>query len=55
MQGFIKTLFGDRRTVIVAGFCIMLSIFLLHTTLHPLTGLVFPLSLLGAAAYLAKN
>jgi hypothetical protein len=55
MQGFIKTLFGDLRTVITAAFCIGLAIVLLHTKLYPLTGLVFPLSLLAAAAYLAKR
>jgi hypothetical protein len=55
MRGFIKTLFGDQRTIIAAGFCMALAVSLLHTKLHPLTGLAFPLSLLGAAAYLAKK
>ena len=55
MQGFIKTLFGDLRTVVTAAFCICVAIILLHTKLYALTGLVFPISLLGAAAYLAKR
>ncbi len=55
MQGFIKTLFGDKYTLAVAGGCIVIAVALLHTPGASFTGLVLPACLLGGAAYLAKH
>ena len=55
MQGFIKTLFGDARTLMVAGLCILVGFVVLHTPAAALAGLVLPLCLLGGAAYLARH
>jgi hypothetical protein len=55
MRGFFKTLLGDARTVTVAGLSIAAAALVLHTALAPAAGLVLPLLLLGAAAYLAKH
>jgi len=55
MQGFIKTLFGDKYTLGVAGICILVAVALLHTPAAILVGAVLPISLLGGAAYLARR
>jgi hypothetical protein len=55
MQGFIKTLFGDKYTLGVAGICILVAVVLLHTPAAILAGAVLPISLLGGAAYLARR
>ncbi|HYP62742.1 MAG TPA: hypothetical protein VEQ16_02575 [Acidocella sp.] len=55
MQGFIKTLFGDKRTLAVAGLSILAALAVLHTPAAVLAGLVLPFCLLGGAAYLARH
>jgi membrane protease YdiL (CAAX protease family) len=55
MRGFIKTLFGDARNFCVAAICVALAAGILHTPLEAMAGLVLPLALLAAAAYLAKH
>ncbi|WP_298161646.1 hypothetical protein [Acidocella sp.] len=55
MQGFIKTLFGDKNTLMVAGGSILLAVGLLHTPAHELAGVALPLCLLAGAGYLARR
>lgn len=55
MQGFIKTLFGDKRTLAVVALSILVALVLLHSPAAPLAGLVLPLCLLAGAAYLARH
>lgn len=55
MRGFLKTLFGDKRTLAVAGLSILVALAVMHTPAAPLTGLVLPPCLLAAAAYLARH
>jgi hypothetical protein len=55
MQGFIKTLFGDKRTLAVAGLSILTTLAVLHSPAAILAGLVLPFCLLGSAAYLARH
>lgn len=55
MQGFFKTLFGDKRTLAVAGLSILAVFAVLHSPAAPLAGLVLPLCLMAGAAYLAKH
>lgn len=55
MQGFIKTLFGDKYTLGVAGSCIAVAVALLHSPAAVIAGAVLPVCLLGGAAYLAKR
>ncbi len=55
MQGFIKTLFGDKRTLAVAGSSILVALAVLHSPAAPWAGLVLPACLLAGAAYLARH
>ncbi|HQT62926.1 MAG TPA: hypothetical protein PLT25_04670 [Acidocella sp.] len=55
MQGFIKTIFGDKYTLSVAGACIVIAVTLLHTPAAIMAGFVLPACLLAGAAYLAKH
>ncbi|WP_298284495.1 hypothetical protein [Acidocella sp.] len=55
MNGFIKTLFGDKNTLLVAGLSILIAAGLLRTPAHELAGLALPLCLLAGAGYLARR
>ncbi len=55
MQGFVKTLFGDKYTLGVAGSCILVAAVLLHTPAAIFAGAVLPICLLAGAAYLARK
>ena len=55
MQGFIKTLFGDKHTLGVVGLSIIAAALVLHTPAAILAGALLPCCLLGGAAYLAKH
>jgi hypothetical protein len=55
MQGFIKTLFGDKYTLGVAVGCIVIAAALLHSPAAIFAGLVLPVCLLCGAAYLARR
>ncbi len=55
MQGFIKTLFGDKRTLAVAGGSMLVALAVLHSPVAAWAGLVFPACLLAGAAYLARH
>ncbi len=55
MQGFIKTLFGDKRNFCTAALCVALGAAMLHTPLAMLAGFALPAALLAGAAYLAKH
>jgi len=55
MQGFMKTLFGDKHTLGVAGVSIIAAAVVLHTPASVLAGILLPCLLLCGAAYLAKH
>ncbi|GAN79645.1 hypothetical protein [Acidocella aminolytica] len=55
MQGFFKTLFGDKRTLAVAGLSILVTLGVLHSPAASMAGLALPLCLVAGAAYLAKH
>ncbi len=55
MQGFIKTLFGDKHTLAVAAASGLIAFAVLHSPATILAGLIFPLCLLAGAAYLARR
>ncbi len=55
MRVFMKTVFGDIPTLLVAGLCLAVAIAILHTPAAILAGAVLPLCLLGGAAYLARR
>lgn len=55
MQGFIKTLFGDRRTFLIAAISVIAALAVLHTQFAPLAGLLLPVLLLCGANHLAKH
>ncbi len=55
MQGFIKTLFGDKNTLAVASLSILIALAVLHSPARELAGLALPFCLLGGAAYLARR
>jgi len=55
MQGLIKTLFGDLRTVLVMIFCVCLAGACVFSAARPLAGVAFPLALLASALYLARR
>lgn len=55
MQGFIKTLFGDRRTFLIAAISVLAVYGLLHTQFGALAGLLLPVLLLCGANHLAKH
>jgi hypothetical protein len=55
MRGFIKTLFGDARTLCVAAICILLAVLILHSPYAIIAGIALPVTLLIGAAYLAKH
>ena len=55
MQGFIKTLFGDKRTLAVAAVSILSVLVVLHSPAAILAGLVLPICLLAGTAYLARH
>jgi hypothetical protein len=55
MQAFVKTLFGDARTLAAAALSIAATFGFLHTPAAPFAGAVLPLCLLGSAAYLARH
>jgi hypothetical protein len=55
MRGFIRTLFGDVRTLITAALCVAFAMIVLHTRFYPAAGITLPLTLLVGAAYLAKK
>ncbi|MDR3522115.1 MAG: hypothetical protein P4L54_10955 [Acidocella sp.] len=55
MQGFIKTLFGDKNTLVVVAGAILAAVLVLHSPLPVLAGALLPLCLLAGAAYLARH
>jgi hypothetical protein len=55
MRGFMKTLFGDLATLLVAALCPIVAIAILHTPAAILAGAVLPIGLLCGAAYLATR
>ncbi|MBB5373411.1 hypothetical protein [Acidocella aromatica] len=55
MRGFIKTLFGDQRTLSVVGLSILVAVVVLHSPAELAAGLALPVSLLAGAAYLARH
>jgi hypothetical protein len=55
MRGLFKTLFGDARHVLAAALCLMVTLAALRSPAAPAAGLVLPLCLLAAAAYLARR
>ncbi|MDE2238801.1 MAG: hypothetical protein KGJ73_02585 [Rhodospirillales bacterium] len=55
MNGFIKTLFGDKRTLAVTALSILVTLAVLHSPVLLAAGLVLPLCLLAGAAYLARH
>jgi hypothetical protein len=55
MQGFIKTMFGDKRTVMVAVASIIIAFAALHSPATAFAGAILPLCLLAGAAYLARH
>jgi hypothetical protein len=55
MRGFIKTLFGDGRTLATAGLSILAAVAVLHSSAAAFAGLVLPCCLLAGAAYLARH
>jgi hypothetical protein len=55
MQGFIKTLFGDKRTLTVSALSILVALAVLHSPAAAAAGLVLPICLMAGAAYLAKH
>ncbi len=55
MRGFVKTLFGGRRSFLTSCACILLGVVILHTPFARLAGVVLPVALLAGAGYLAKH
>ena len=55
MQGFLKTLFGDRHGLAVAASSVLIAIAILHSPATLLAGLIFPICLLAGVAYLARR
>ncbi len=55
MQGFIKTLFGDRRTFLVAAINIIVIDAVLKTPAAHFACVVLPFGVFCGAAYLAKH
>jgi hypothetical protein len=55
MQGFIKTLFGDKRTMAVTALSVLVALAVLYSPAAPVAGLVLPACLLAGAAYLARH
>ncbi len=55
MQGFIKTLIGDRTTLAVAVADVLIALALLHSPAARFSGLVLPLCLLASVAFLARR
>jgi hypothetical protein len=55
MQGFIKTLFGDRHVLAVAAAAVLIAIAVLHSPATMLAGLIFPFCLLAGVAYMARR
>jgi hypothetical protein len=55
MRGFIKTLFADRLTFIIAALNIVIVFAVLRTPAAPLAGVIFPLGVFGGAVYLTKD
>lgn len=55
MQGFIKTLFGDKRTLAVTAASVLVALVVLHSPASLVAGVVLPLCLLAAAAHLARH
>jgi hypothetical protein len=55
MQGFIKTLFGDRRTFLIAAINIVIVFALMKTPAASLAGIILPLGVFCGAVYLAKH
>ncbi|HQT87502.1 MAG TPA: hypothetical protein PK677_02980 [Acidiphilium sp.] len=55
MRGFIKTLIGDARNLACIAIIIGVAAALIASPARPLAGLLIPLALLAAAAYLARK
>jgi hypothetical protein len=55
MQGFVKTLFGDKHTLAVAAASVLIAFAVLHSPATIMAGLILPLCLLASAAYLARR
>lgn len=55
MQGFFKTLFGDKYTLVVAASSILVAFAVLHSPATAFAGLILPFCLLAGAAYLARR
>ena len=54
MNGFLKTLFGDRRTVAAVALVLLLEAVLLWTAAYPAGALLVPPAVLAAVAWLAR-
>jgi hypothetical protein len=55
MRGFVKTLFGDRRSFLTSFACILLAVVVLQTPFERIAGVVLPVALLAGLGYLAKH
>ena len=55
MQGFMKTLIGDKYTLAVALANILIALALLHSPAARAAGIVLPLCLLAGAGFLARR
>ena len=55
MQGFVKTLIGDKRTVAVVAIAVLIAYGLLHTPIAIAAGFVMPICLVAGAVYLAQH
>ncbi len=55
MQGFIKTLFSDRRTFLIAALNIIIVFAAMKTPAAALAGIILPLGVFCGAVYLAKH
>jgi len=55
MQGFIKTLFGDRRTFLIAALNIIIVFAVMKTPAASFAGVILPLGVFCGAVYLAKH
>jgi hypothetical protein len=55
MRVFFKTLFGDARHVGTAAICVGVAALVLRTPLAAAAGVVLPVALMAAAAYLARH
>ncbi len=55
MRALFKTLFGSTRTLLAAAAALAAGFIALHSPMPALAGLIFPIALCAAAAYLARH